>query len=130
MPRHKNPWATFVIFLCVVGFAWASWHFLHEKKLFRSEHVATQPPAEIERLKKLLTDTLADDECFDGLASFNWRDNSHRYRIDILMRDGCEKERAKMLVRRVADLVKRATDGIESEVSCLVLGREVYHYVP
>ena len=130
MPRRNNPWATLVIFLGVVGFAWASWHYLHEKKILSVEHVSTPPAAEMEKLRKLVEDTMGEDECFDGILSFNWRDTSNRYRIDIAMRDGCEKERAKKLVGKVASIVSRATDGIDSEISCLVLGREVYHYVP
>jgi len=130
MPRRKNPWATLVIFCGVVGFAWASWHFLHEKKILSVEHVATPPAAEMEKLRKLVEDAMSDDECFDGILSFNWRDTSNRYRIDVAMRDGCEKEPAKKLVAKLAGIISRATDGLECEISCMLLNREVYHYVP
>ena len=130
MPRRKNPWATLVIFLGVCAFGWASWHYLHEKRLFASDRVATVPAAEMDRLRKLIDDALASDECYDGVVSFNWREQSSRYRIDITMRDGCDKNRSKDLVSKVVAIVARAADGADAEVSCLVLGREVYHYVP
>ncbi len=130
MARRKNPYGTFVLFLAVAGFAGAAYKFLYVDRIFDHETVFTPPASEVERLRTACEEALSSDECFLGITAFNWRDQSKRYRIDITMPDGCGIPNSKKLAARLSDLVKRSTDGYEAEVSCLILGREVYHFVP
>jgi hypothetical protein len=130
MPRKNNPIATFVMFLAVAGFGWASWHFFVEKRI-QDTGVAPPPPAsEIDRLRALTAEALTGDECFESVTAFNWREQSGRYRVDINIRDGCSNAAARSLARRTSDVVQRATDGRPAEVAVLILGREVWHFVP
>lgn len=130
MARRKNPIATFVMFLAVAGFAAAAYKFLYVERIFDHQTVYTPPASELDRLRAACEEALASDECFLQITAFNWRDQSKRYRIDVSMPDGCGIPHAKKLSARLSELVKRSTDGYEAEVSCLILTREVYHFVP
>ncbi len=130
MARRKNPLGTFVLFLAVAGFAGLAYKFLYVERIFDHQTVSQPPASEIERLRTACEDALAPDPCFVSISMFNWRDQSKRYRIDINMSDGCGISDSKKIATRLSELVKRSTDGYEAEVSCLILGREVYHYVP
>ena len=131
MARRKNPLGTFFLFLAVAGFAGAAYKFLYVERIFDNETVFTPPASEIERLRVGVRGRpVRRTPCFVSISMFNWRDQSKRYRIDINMRDGCGIPDAKRMATRLSELVKRSTDGYEAEVSCLILTREVYHYVP
>jgi len=131
MPRRKNPVATLVMLVALLAFGWASWHYLVEEKILTRKGPAPAPPAaEIARLQRLCNEALEADECYDGISAFNWRENGSRYRVDVQIRDGCSRNDAKRLARRLSDIVERASDGYPAEVGVLVLGREVWHFVP
>ena len=130
MARRKNPVGTLVLFLAVAGFAGAAYKYLYVERIFDHQTVYTPPASEIERLQAACEEALASDGCFLQITMFNWRDQSKRYRIDVMMPDGCGVPDAKRISTRLSELVKRSTDGYEAEVSCLILTREVYHYVP
>ena len=130
MARRKNPLGTFFLVLAVAALAGAAYKFLYVERIFDNETVFTPPASEIERLRAACEESLSSDPCFVSISMFNWRDQSKRYRIDINMSDGCGIPDAKRMATRLSELVKRSTDGYEAEVSCLILTREVYHYVP
>lgn len=130
MARRKNSLGTFFLFLVVAGFAGAAYKFLYVERIFDHTTVHTPPASEIDRLRTACEEALASEPCFVSIPMFNWRDQSKRYRIDINMSDGCGIPDSKKIATRLSELVKRSTDGYEAEVSCLILGREVYHYVP
>src|SRR5947207_15145033 len=128
--RHKNPLMTLVLLMFLGGFGWASWHFLVEERVFANDSRPTPPASEIERLRRLCHEALLSDDCYDGITSFNWRENGSRYRVDVQIRDGCTQQHARAIARRLSELVERATDGYPAEVGVLVLGRELWHFVP
>ena len=130
MPRRKNPFATFVLFLVVVGFGWASWHFLFEQRILAKADVPPPPPDQIERLKASIETALGTDACFLSVMGVNWRPNAAVYRVDIQMPDGCERLEAQRLARRVSDLVRAGSNGGETEVWLYALTREIYHQLP
>lgn len=130
MARRKNPYGTFVLFLAVAAFAGAAYKYLYVERIFDHQTVYTPPVSEIERLQTVCEEALKSEGCFLQITAFNWRDQSKRYRIDVMMADGCIVPDAKRISSRLSELVKRSTAGYEAEVSCLILTREVYHYVP
>ena len=130
MPRHHNPVGTFVLFLAVVSFGWASWHFFVEKRIQDTGVTPPPPASEIDKLRQITSEALAGDECFDAVVAFNWREQSGRYRVDIQIRDGCSQGAAHSLARRASDVIERASDGKRAEVAVLILGREVWKFVP
>jgi hypothetical protein len=131
MARRKNPWVTLAMLLGLVGFGTAAHHYINVVRLFDSENVAAPPAAEMDRLRTSVEEALAADECFGAITSFNWRETSKRYRVDVAMSEGCGSSQAKLLAKKVSDLIARASSGrYEAEVSLLILGREVHHYVP
>ncbi len=128
--RRKNPFVTLVL-LAVLGCAgWAAWHYLVEERVFANDNRPTPPVSEIERLRRLCHEALMSDDCYEGITSFNWRENGSRYRVDVQIRDGCSQQNARSIARRLSDLVERASDGYPAEVGVLVLGRELWHFVP
>jgi len=130
MARRKNPVGTFFLFLAVAGFAGAAYKFLYVERILDHQTVYTAPAGEIDRLRTACEEALASEPCFVSIPTFNWRAQSKRYRIDVNMTDGCGIPDSKRIATRLSEFVKRSTDGYEAEVSCLILGREVYHYVP
>jgi len=131
MARRKNPYVTFAMLLGLIGFGWASYHFIYEVKVFAQESKDVPPNEEMDKLRHSVEDALSGDESFVNITSFNWRENGKRYRVDVTMPDGSGVSDAKRLARRVSEIVERASSGkYEAEVSLLILGREVWHYVP
>lgn len=131
MARRNNPYVTFAMFLALVGAGYASYHFLYEEKIFAQVSTTLPPNEDMVAVRHAVEQSLSSDECFVSITAFNWRDTSKRYRVDITMPDGCGTSEAKKLARRVSEVVERASSGkYEAEVSLLILGREVYHYVP
>ena len=130
MPRRKNPLMTFVIFLVVVGFGWASYHFLFEERIFARADKPPPPPDQIQRLKASIEGALGGDGCFISVMDVNWRPRAGIYRVDVQMPDGCEKKEAQRLSERVVDLVRAGTGGGETEVWLYALTREIYHRLP
>jgi len=131
MARRNNPWVTFSMFVGLCGFGYAAYHVIYERKIFDNETVVAPPVSELERLRTAVDDALATDDCYAGITSFNWRENGKRYRIDVNMTESCGIAQAKALARRVSEVIQRASSGkYEAEVSLLILGREVWHYVP
>ena len=130
MPRRKNPYATFALLLFVLGFGYAAYYFLYVERIFVSKEEAAIPQAQLDRLRKTVDEGLSSEETYQGLAGFNWRGQTKRYRVDVNLADGATIPLAKRLAGKVNDLVQRASDGSPAEVSFLVLGREIYHYVP
>jgi hypothetical protein len=131
MARRNNPIVTFLMFLGVCGFGYASYHYVIVEKIFASHEKPVPPDEEIARLRTLIEETMATDECFDHVTGFGWRPHSQRYRVDVEIRDGCSMEEAKRLATRVQSLVTRGTGGKhESEVGIIVLGRTLYISLP
>ena len=130
MPRRKNPVMTFFLFLVVVGFGWASYHFLFQEKIFAKSDAPPPPPDQIERLKGSIEIALGGDACFLSVMGINWRPNAARFRVDIQMPDGCEKKEGQRIAGRVADLVRAGTGGSETEVWLYALNREIFHRLP
>lgn len=131
MARRKNPYVTLAMFLGLTGFGYASYHFIYVERVFAQESHDVPPTEELEKLRHAVNEALGADPCFRGITSFNWRESSKRYRIDVALEDGCATTEAKRLAKRVSEVVERASSGKHAaEVSLLVLGREVWHYVP
>ena len=131
MARRNNPVVTFAMFLGLVGFGYASYHFIYVERVFAQESHDVAPAEEMETIRHAVDDALVTDDCFGSISAFNWRDQSKRYRVDIAMNEGCGMADAKRMAKRVSELVQRASSSkYEAEVSLLVLGREVWHYVP
>ena len=119
------------MFLGLVGFGYVSYHFLYVERVFAQESNYMPPMEEMEKIRHAVEEALGADECFGTMSSFNWRDQSKRYRMDISMNEGCGMTEAKRLAKRVSEIVQRASSSkFEAEVSLSVLGREVWHYVP
>lgn len=131
MARRNNPAVTFAMFLGLVGFGFASYHFIYVKGVFAQESTYVPPTDEMEKIRHAIEETLGSDECFGSISAFNWRESSKRYRVDVAMNEGCGMPEAKRLSKRVSEVAQRASSGkYEAEVSLLVLGREIWHYVP
>ncbi len=130
MARRKSPLGTLVMFAAVLGFGWASWHYFVEERIHDKKEVPTPPADEVERLKGLLADGLAVEDGFLGITSFNWRQQSGYYRVDLNMRDGTTQTVAKAIAKRASDLIERATQGIPAHVQVFVLGRDVAQHIP
>jgi hypothetical protein len=130
MARRKSPLGTIVMLAAVLGFGWASWHYFVEERIHDTKEIPTPPADEIERLKGLLGDGLAVEEGFLGISSFNWRQQSGFYRVDLQMRDGTTHTVAKAIAKRASDLIERATQGVPAHVQVFVLGRDVAQHIP
>jgi hypothetical protein len=130
MPRRRNQVANLVLLVFVLAFGWAAYHFIHEKQMFKSTEVVSIPAEQIERLRRTVDEGLQGEDAYSGLTAFNWRGQTKRYRVDVNLVEGASVGDAKRMARRVNELVLRATEGSPAEVSLLILGREVYHYVP
>jgi hypothetical protein len=130
MPRRRNQLANLVLLVFVLGFGWAAWHFIHEEKMFETKETVVIPAEQIERLRQTVDEGLQSEDAYAGVTAFNWRAQSKRYRVDVNMLEGASVNDAKRMAGRVNELVLRATQGSPAEVSFLVLGREVYHFVP
>jgi hypothetical protein len=131
MARRKNPWVTLAMFTGLCGFGYAAYYGIYEKKLFENQTVVQPPVAEMERLRTAIDDAMGADECYAGITMFTWRETSKRYRIDVNMTESCGVPQAKALARRVSEVIERTSTGkYEAEVALLILGREVWHYVP
>lgn len=131
MARRKNPWVTLLMFLGLCGFGYGSYYFIYEKKVFDNETVIAPPASEMERLRTAVDDALSADECYAGITAFNWREQTKLYRIDVNLSESSTTPQAKALARRVSEVIQRASSGkYEAEVSLLILGREIWHYVP
>jgi hypothetical protein len=130
MPRRRNQVANLALLVFVLGFGWAAYHFIHEKQMFKSTEVVAVPADQIERLRRTVDEALQSEGAYNGLTAFNWRGQTKRYRVDVNLVEGSSMADAKRMAGRVNELVKRASDGSPAEVSLLVLGREVYHFVP
>ncbi len=119
------------MFVGLMAFGYASYHFIYEKRVFAQESSYVPPAEEMETIRLAINESLGADECFSSITAFNWRESSKRYRVDVTMNDGCDRTEAKRLAKRVSELVQRASSSkFEAEVSLLILGREVWHYVP
>lgn len=129
-PRRKNPLGTLALFVAVLAFGGASWHYLAEKRILDHRETPTPPQEEIERLRALCHEALLDEELYEGITMFTWRPTDERYRVDLHMRDGTGKAPAARVARRTSDMIERASQGTPAEVAVYVLGREVTHYVP
>lgn len=130
MARRKSPLGTLVLFAAVLGFGWVSWHYFVEERIHDTKEIPTPPAEEIDRLKGLLGDGLAVEDGFLGISSFNWRQQSGFYRVDLQMRDGTTQTVAKAIAKRASDLIERATQGIPAHVQVFVLGRDVAQHIP
>lgn len=130
MARRKSPLGTLVMLTAVLGFGWASWHYFVEERIHDTKEIPTPPAEEIDRLRGLLGDGLAVEEGFLQISSFNWRQQSGYYRVDLQMRDGTTQTVAKAIAKRASDLIERATQGIPAHVQVFVLGRDVAQHIP
>jgi hypothetical protein len=128
--RRKNPAVTLALFLAVMGFGYAAYQFLVVEKVFAKADLPPPPRDEVERIKAAVEEALASDSCFVSVTAINWRPNASNYRIDVQMVDGCEKKEAQRITARVSEIVRRATNGLDTEVWVYALGREVYHRLP
>lgn len=128
--RKKNPYVTLLMFACVLGFGYAAYHYLYVERIHLSEKTVTLPADRIERLRVTVAEALSSEDTFDSLSGFTWREGTKRFRIDVALTEGAGVPLAKRLASRVNDLVMRGSDGYPAEVAFLVLGREIYHYVP
>lgn len=131
MARRNNPWVTFSMFLGLCGFGYTAYYVIVEKKYFDSTTVIAPPVTELERLRTAVDDAMVADESYAGITSFNWRERDKRYRIDVNVAESCTVPQAKALARRVSEVIERASSGkYEAEVALLILGREIWHFVP
>jgi hypothetical protein len=130
MPRRNNPISTLLLFLLVCGFGWASYEFIYVRGIFRPQELPPPPTDQVEGLKRQIEEAMSGDPCFLSISSLNWRPNQNHYRVDVQMMDSCEKVQAQRMAGRVAELVRRAANGIDAEVWLYTLGREIYHRLP
>ena len=130
MPRRNNPVTTLLIFLAVCGFGWASYEFIYVQRILTPKELPAPPTDQVEGLKRQIEDAMGTDPCFMSISSLNWRPNQNHYRVDVQMMESCEKEAAKRIAGRVAELVRRGANDIDAEVWCYSLGREVWHRLP
>ena len=129
--RRKNSSVTIVLFFAALAFGYAAYHFLYEEKVFAKTEVPPPPREEVEAMKAQIEQSLSSENCFIAIQAINWRPNAGIYRVDVQMADGgCSKGDARRIAERTAELVKRATQGVRSEVWIYVLGREVFHILP
>ena len=129
MPRRKNPLATFVMFVAVLGFGWAAYHFVYEEQIFKSTEAAIPPAEKMNNVRNALEQSLADKDCFQSITLFEWHERQGYYRIDLTVLDGCRDE-AKSIAARSLDVVRRASGGSDARIFIYILGQEVYHLVP
>jgi hypothetical protein len=130
MPRRNNPIKTFLLFLAVCGFGWASYEYIYVQRVFETKEVPAPPPDQVEGLKRQIEDAMGSDTCFVSISALNWRPNQGHYRVDVTLMETCDKDAAKRIAGRVAELVRRGAGGIDAEVWLYSLGREVYHRLP
>jgi hypothetical protein len=128
--RRKNSAVTFLLFVGVLAFGYAAYHFIYEEKVFARSDAPPPPREQVEEMKTQIDQSLSSEGCYVGIQAINWRPNAANYRVDVQMADGCSKGDARRIAERVAELVKRASKGVESEVWVYVLGRDVYHQLP
>jgi len=128
--RRKNPAVTFVLFVGILAFGYAAYQFLYVQNVFARTEVAGPPREQVDEMKSGIESSLSNEAYFISISAINWRANSGRYRVDVQMADGASKNDARRISDRVAELVKRASQGVDSEVWVYILGREVYHQLP
>jgi hypothetical protein len=130
MARRHNPLRTLLLFVAVLGFGAAAYHYLWVERVFDHEEVVVIPQEQIDDLRKTVHEGLTTEESYVSIASFNWRGQTKRYRVDVTLVETADVRDAKRMAGKVSSLVQRASEGYPAEVSFLVLGREIYHYVP
>jgi hypothetical protein len=119
-----------VLLVFVLAFGWASYHYIYVEKVFETKEQAVVPSDQLERVKRTVDEGLGNEEAYSAITAFNWRPQTKRYRVDVLLVEGSTVGDAKRMASRVNELVMRASDGSPAEVSFAVLGREIYHFVP
>ena len=130
MPRRRNPIANLVLLVFVLAFGWASYHYIYVKRSFETKEETVVPSEQVDKIRKTVDEGLEAEEAYGEITAFNWRAQTKRYRLDVTLAEGSTVGDAKRLAGRVNELVMRASDGAQAEVSFHVLGRELYHFVP
>lgn len=127
--RVNHPFKSFVLFVLVVGLGWAGYEYLYKRGLLTGEAAELLTQDHKEELRAAILTTYDRDPCFrDMRGNMNWRPNEQRYRVEIIVVDGCE-DRAKGLCQEIAKFVKDKS-GSRASVWAFDSGqREVAHFV-
>lgn len=122
-PRPRHPLKSVFFFLVVCGLAGAA--YMNRDKLKGNQEVAM--PAEEERLliKDAILEQYEKEECFVAMrGDLLWRANEKRYRLDIEVDAGCDRD-AKSLVADIARLIQMRSGKAATVFAYDVTDREV-----
>jgi hypothetical protein len=97
--------------------------------MFRTSTECHIPREELDQVRLTILDAYQHDRCFLELGPVHYRSREDRYRVDIVVADGCE-EHAKTMCSEIADLVRERI-GREAEVWAYTSSSEkITRYLP
>jgi hypothetical protein len=127
--RVNHPLKSFVLFVLVLGAAWAGYEYLYKRGLLTSEASELLSKDRKDGLREAILKFYDKDPCFrDMRGNMNWRPNEQRYRVELIVVDGCE-DRAKSLCEEIAQFIKHETNAKASVWAFDSGQREVAHFV-
>ena len=127
--RVNHPFKSLVLFLIVLGAGWAGYEYLYKGGLLTGEASELLSQDRKEELREAILRAYDPDPCFkDMRGNMNWRPNEQRYRVEIIVMDGCE-QRARDLCEEIAKYVYSQSSSRASVWAFDSGQREVAHYV-
>ncbi len=127
--RVNSPLKTFVLFLLVGGFGWLCYEYVYVRRIFQTQEEKFVPDAELKRVRDAVLETYGNDKCLLELGMVQYRMREGRYRIDIVVDDGCE-EQAKRMCQEISEFVEDRI-GHEAEVFAYTSGMiQMTRYIP
>ena len=129
LARVNSPLKSFVLFLIVLGLAWAAYEFIHVRKVFQGNEEAFIDHEQREMLRELILERYEADQCFTELGGILYRPKENSYRIEIRVGYGC-RERARRICEEICALVENAVPQRASVWALDNAGNTVAQFVP
>ncbi len=89
--RVNPPLKSFLLFLVVAGVGYAGYEFVFVRRVLRTDPATFAPRAVLDELRQAILAEFAKDDCFSELGPVHYRAHENRYRVDIVVEDGCEE---------------------------------------
>jgi hypothetical protein len=122
---------TFLLLVLVAGGAWAVYEFAYVRRVFAG---GGGGPPELDhktrdRVREAVIAYLEEDECFAEMGAISYRYKENCWRVDVVLRDGCDDE-VQGIARRVSGMLRDRL-GVSVAVWCSDrAGRELGHVLP
>ena len=126
-PRPRHPAKSVVMFLGVVAICYVV--YLNRDRLNAAGDAPMPAAEEIELLTTAILDRYEHDECFVMMrTNLLWRVHERRYRLDIEVSDGCDRD-ARSLTADIARLINLRSGKSATVFAYDVTDREVARFI-